>query len=116
MEQLSHPTEVFILNPPKSLGRIYLDWMPQPGNYVEIEDKTYRVLERRHNYQLKRGRYCLCRVTVYVQPAEVSAEMTLIGGCWVIGDVNCKFNAHSELLRCAINPLGPCQGCTFRES
>ncbi len=28
-----------------------------------------------------------------------------------IGDANCRFNAHSIHLRCAVNPLGPCQGC-----
>ena len=29
----------------------------------------------------------------------------------VLGDPNCIHNAQSPLLRCAINPLGPCEGC-----
>ncbi|WP_442945018.1 DUF6464 family protein [Nostoc sp.] len=32
-----------------------------------------------------------------------------------IGDRNCKYNARSQYLRCATNPSGPCDGCTFFE-
>ncbi|MCG9889543.1 MAG: DUF6464 family protein [Thermosynechococcaceae cyanobacterium MS004] len=32
-----------------------------------------------------------------------------------VGDTSCRFNAHSPLLRCAVNPGGPCQGCVFYE-
>ncbi|MEH1777133.1 DUF6464 family protein [Nostoc sp.] len=32
-----------------------------------------------------------------------------------IGDVGCKNNARSPLLRCAVNPSGPCQGCKYYE-
>jgi Family of unknown function (DUF6464) len=28
-----------------------------------------------------------------------------------IGDRDCKHNAHSSYLRCAVNPSGPCEGC-----
>jgi hypothetical protein len=28
-----------------------------------------------------------------------------------IGDLSCTYNARSSLLRCAVNPAGPCQGC-----
>jgi hypothetical protein len=28
-----------------------------------------------------------------------------------IGNANCKYNARSPHLRCAINPDGPCEGC-----
>jgi len=28
-----------------------------------------------------------------------------------LGDPNCAFNARSPLLRCAVNPDGPCQSC-----
>ena len=28
-----------------------------------------------------------------------------------IGNTNCRLNARSPFLRCAINPLGPCEGC-----
>lgn len=29
-----------------------------------------------------------------------------------IGEQTCLFNAHSPFIRCAVNPLGPCQGCS----
>ncbi len=32
-----------------------------------------------------------------------------------IGEQNCRFNAHSPFLRCAINPMGPCENCNFFE-
>ncbi|MBD2327595.1 DUF6464 family protein [Alkalinema sp. FACHB-956] len=32
-----------------------------------------------------------------------------------IGDLNCRHNAHSAYLRCAINPIGPCEGCLHYE-
>jgi Family of unknown function (DUF6464) len=28
-----------------------------------------------------------------------------------IGNLNCKHNAHSPHLRCAVNPCGPCNRC-----
>ncbi len=33
------------------------------------------------------------------------------GGGEMIGDRSCRFNARSTLIRCAVNPQGPCQGC-----
>ena len=33
-----------------------------------------------------------------------------------IGDPDCRHNARSSFLRCAINPLGPCEGCQDFES
>ncbi len=29
----------------------------------------------------------------------------------LIGDLTCQFNAQSAYLRCAVNPMGPCEGC-----
>jgi hypothetical protein len=115
MEQLSLPTEVLTAYPEKSLGRLYLDWIPQPGNYLEIEGRAYRVLERKHRYQLKLGQYRLCSMVIQVQITNVPAEMSLVNGCWVIGDARCKYNAHSELIRCAVNPTSTCKECQFWE-
>lgn len=28
-----------------------------------------------------------------------------------LGNLNCAYNAQSPLLRCAVNPCGPCEGC-----
>lgn len=33
----------------------------------------------------------------------------------LLGDPTCRYSAHSELLRCAINPTGPCSGCAVFE-
>lgn len=32
-----------------------------------------------------------------------------------IGNQSCKYNAHSLYLRCAVNPVGTCDGCEFFE-
>jgi len=42
---------------------------------------------------------------------EQPEEREIEGIGWVIGDLSCQFNSGSPLLRCAINPLGPCAGC-----
>ncbi|MBD0335897.1 MAG: hypothetical protein ICV62_10445 [Cyanobacteria bacterium Co-bin13] len=30
---------------------------------------------------------------------------------YMVGDITCGLNARSPYLRCAINPMGPCDGC-----
>lgn len=116
MEPDSLPTEVILTHPRKSLGSTQLDWTPQPGNYLDFDGKTYAVLERRHRYQFRGGRYLLHKIAIYVQAAKRPSEKSLIEGRWVIGDANCRFNARSELLRCAVNPEGPCKGCRFYDT
>jgi hypothetical protein len=116
MDTDSLPTEIILTNPRQCLGQIYLDWMPQPGSYLELEGKTYAVLERHHHYQYKIGGYCLQKVSLYVQGTQNPPERHLFAGRWIIGDGECSFNAHSEILRCAVNPQGLCEGCRFREN
>lgn len=111
----SLPTELILNHPRTSLGKVHLDWTPQPGAYVDLEGKTYAVLERRHRYQLKSGRYRLQKVDLYVQSAQRPEERSWVNHRWIIGDATCKFNADSELIRCAVNPNGPCQSCRFYE-
>lgn len=31
---------------------------------------------------------------------------------YMIGDITCDLNARSPYLRCAVNPMGPCDGCS----
>jgi hypothetical protein len=109
MEQ--NTVEVILSHSRKSLGSIQLDWAPQPGNYLDLEGKTYAVLERHHRYQLKSGRYRLQKIALYVQSATPPTERTFVRGIWVLGDASCRFNARSEILRCAVNPQGPCDCC-----
>jgi hypothetical protein len=115
MEPDSLPTEVILTHPRQSLGKVQLDWMPQPGNYLELKGKTYAVLERHHHYQYQVGGYSLQKISLYVQSAQSPTEKSLIDGHWVIGDASCRYNAHSEILRCAVHPGGPCKGCRFYE-
>ncbi|MDX2240670.1 MAG: DUF6464 family protein [Leptolyngbyaceae cyanobacterium bins.302] len=35
---------------------------------------------------------------------------------YMIGDITCRFNARSSHIRCAVNPMGPCDGCSAYES
>ncbi len=109
------PTEVILTHPRQSLGNVQLDWTPQPGNYLDLKDKTYAVLERRHRYQLRAGRYRLQQIALYVQSAQRPTEQSQVEGRWVLGDASCRFNAHSELIRCAVNPPGPCDRCRYFE-
>ena len=111
MEAAEIPTEIQLSHPPRCLGTVYLDWVPQPGAQVDVEGQRYTVLERRHRYQLQTNRYQLQQMILYVQPATHDAVD--ITGDGSIGDVNCQYNARSALLRCAINPEGPCQSCNF---
>lgn len=116
MEQETLPTEVILSHPRQSLGSVQLDWSPQPGAYLDLEGQTYAVLERHHRYQLRSGRYRLSKVALYVQTAQRPIERTLIDGRWVLGDASCEFNARSELVRCAVNPDGPCEGCRYYDT
>ncbi len=81
----------------------------QPGAALELAAQTYTVLEKRHYYQLRDGHYRLCAMRAFVQVSD--AERGNVNGQWVIGDPSCRYNARSPLLRCAVNPGGPCAGC-----
>lgn len=112
MELNSLPAEVILQDSRSVLGQLLLDWSPQPGAYLEIEGQSYLVLERRHRYHLSAGKYQLHKVVIYVQAFEAPVEGSVLeDGRWVIGDISCCYNARSELLRCAVNPKGPCDRC-----
>jgi hypothetical protein len=108
MEPASLPTEVILADSQQTLANVHLNWTPQPGTYLELEGKTYTILERRHRYILKFGRYSLYKIALYVQTASDCEERSFIEGRWVLGDVTCTYNAQSEIIRCAVNPSGPC--------
>lgn len=110
--QFSLPAEVILSHSRSTLGHLYLDWSPQPGAHLEVEGQTYLVLERRHRYLLHSGKYRLHKIALYVQKFDASAEGSFVDGRWVIGDSTCFYNARSEVLRCAVNPIGPCDRCT----
>ncbi len=115
MELNSLPIELILNEPSSSLGHLSLDWHPQPGTYLEFEGQTYLVLERRHRYLLKSGRYQLHKIALHVQKFDAPADVSLLDGRWVIGDITCLYNARSELLRCAVNPSGSCDRCIHHQ-
>jgi Family of unknown function (DUF6464) len=105
------PAELVLSDAQVSLGYLGLDWQPQPGAYIEFADQMYLVLERRHRYQLRSGRYQLHQIVLYVQSVDTPTEGSWQADRWLIGDLTCAYNARSELLRCAVNPAGPCDRC-----
>ena len=111
MELSSLSAEIILSNSRSVLGHLSLQGNPQPGGYLEFEGQTYLVLERRHHYHLKSGRYQMDKIALYVQKFDAPADVSLLDGRWVIGDITCAYNARSELLRCAINPDGVCDRC-----
>lgn len=113
MESDELPTDIILTYPRRNLGKIKLDWKPQPGNYLDVEGQSYAVLERHHHYQYKVSGYYLHKISLYVQSAPKPTETSFLEGRWVLGNASCYYNAQSEILRCAVNPEGPCQGCRF---
>lgn len=107
------PVDVFLNHSHQRVGQLTLKGQAQPGSYLHIEDQSYQVLERRHRYLFQDGAYQLYKITLYVQKVQPwpSIEWSLWENRWVLGNSQCIYNAHSELLRCAVNPSGPCQGC-----
>ena len=111
MEIKALPTDIVLSDSKELLGHLAMDRSLYPGTYVDIEGQTYQILVRRHQYQLKLGRYHLHKAVVHVKATHMPDERTLLNGHWVIGDITCQYNARSELVRCAINPMGPCKDC-----
>jgi hypothetical protein len=85
--------------------------VPQPGRWLEHNGRSFLVLQRRHRYRLRDGRYDLASVALQVKPERQPADARPFAHGWVIGDPHCRFNARSPLLRCAVLPDGPCERC-----
>jgi hypothetical protein len=88
-----------------------IDQVPQPGRWLEHNGASFLVMQRRHRYQLRNGRYELASIALQGKPQRQPADALWWGGRWVIGDPLCRFNARSPLLRCAVLPEGPCERC-----
>ncbi|MEN9251036.1 MAG: DUF6464 family protein [Thermostichales cyanobacterium BF3_bins_165] len=81
---------------------LHLADVPHPGQHLDIAGTPFTILEKRHSYHLRDGRYRLYAVRLFVQTGTPPQGL---------GDLSCLYNAHSPLLRCAVHPLGPCEGC-----
>ena len=88
-----------------------IDRVPQPGRWLEHDGGSFLVMQRRHRYRLRNGRYELASVALQGKPQRQPADARWWQGRWVIGDPFCRFNARSPLLRCAVLPDGPCERC-----
>jgi hypothetical protein len=88
-----------------------LDEIPHPGRWLNVAEGSFLVLQRRHRYRLRNGRYELSSIALQVRPQRQPADARWWNGRWVIGDPTCLFNARSPLLRCAVLPEGPCERC-----
>ncbi|MEL4897264.1 DUF6464 family protein [Crocosphaera sp. Alani8] len=115
MNQDSILTEVILSHNNKSLGKIKLDWNPKKGGSIELQGETYNILEYHNHYHYQVGGYQLQKISIYVQKILEIQEKTLVNGRWILGDFNCRFNANSEIVTCAVNPQGNCKNCQFFE-
>ncbi len=115
MEKKALPTDIVLSDTKAVLGHIPMDRSLYPGTFVNIDGQTYQILVRRHQYQLRLGRYYLHKAVVHVKETLIPQERTLLDGVWVIGNISCTYNARSELVRCALNPAGPCNDCVHYE-
>lgn len=97
------------------LDRIDLEETPHPGRWLVHGSASYLVLQRRHRYSLRSGRYQLTSVVLLVKQQRQPSDAIRFRHGWVIGDPSCRFNALSPLLRCAVLPDGPCEQCSHHE-
>ena len=97
------------------LDRFELGDPPIPGQWFFHKQISYLVMQRKHRYKLRSGRYELSSIVLLVKLQKQPADAQLVGHGWVIGDPDCRFNALSPLLRCAVVPDGPCDFCVHRQ-
>jgi hypothetical protein len=62
-----------------------------------------QAIARSHRRQLRQ----LLQTTMLEEPFTVKA---------MFGHPDCRFNAHSAYLRCAVNPMGDCENCRYFET
>lgn len=93
-----------------------VDTIPQPGRWLTVAEGSFLVLQRRHRYRLRNGRYELSSIALQVRRQRQPADARWWNGRWVIGEPLCQFNARSPLLRCAVLPEGPCERCVHFRS
>lgn len=55
------------------------------------------------------------RSRLFLDP-QIPEQRYVEGVGVVVGDLSCEFNACSPQLRCAVNPMGPCQDCPYYQA
>ncbi|MEB3234006.1 MAG: DUF6464 family protein [Cyanobacteriota bacterium] len=89
--------------------------VPQPGRWIIAGSRSFLVLQRSHRYHYRGGQYQLVTVALQVKAQDRPADARRWRQQWVIGDPDCRYNARSPLLRCAVLPDGPCERCAHYE-
>ena len=98
------------------LDRFELGDPPTPGQWFFHQQTSYLVMQRRHRYKLHSGCYQLSSIVLVVKSQKQPVDARFVCHGWVIGDADCRFNALSPLLRCAVLPDGPCDCCVHRDA
>ena len=98
------------------LDRFELGDPPTPGQWFFHQQTSYLVMQRRHRYKLHSGCYQLSSIVLVVKSQKQPVDARFVCHGWVIGDADCRFNALSPLLRCAVLPDGPCDRCVHRDA
>jgi hypothetical protein len=74
-----------------------------------------RKAKQRWQIRLRRAR----TMTIYRQPIplqENNVEPEEENLYHFIGNLDCRYNARSPFIRCAVNPSGPCENCPHFET
>ncbi len=53
---------------------------PHPGTYVQLAEQHYLVLEKRHSYRLRQGKYHLCGIRALVRSVNPPQEAGNVPG------------------------------------
>ena len=59
------------------IHRVDLEDPPQPGRWLVVEEQSFLVMQRRHRYALRNGRYVMASVALMVKPQAPSGCNTL---------------------------------------
>lgn len=75
---------------------------------------SFWILRQANERAQERFRLAINSVAIgQLQGLGLSPDHHYVEGMgYIIGDFTCQFNARSSYIRCAINPIGPCEGCS----
>ena len=93
------------------IKKINIDMTPEPGNWFILDNDSFFIYSKTNRYKLVDGIYKLSEIDLLVKYQKQPEDSTYIMNHWVIGNHECTYNALSPLLRCAVNPIGPCSEC-----
>ena len=60
--------ELRLISANRLIHRVDLEDPPQPGRWLVVEEQSFLVIQRRHRYALRNGRYVMASVALMVKP------------------------------------------------